>query len=173
MVDTFQTYTKQLIYGRVNAMTFNQQLIITIIDKGLLAIVLAIVGYVFQSLLARQQAQYSIRQALAPMRSTAMKNLWSKTEKVKFSSTQLLTPDDRKSFYDELTKWYYEEGGAMYLSHTAAGLFMIARGKLGDSTVDEERVRGAFSELRTQLKVDSGIYTRRAALTPIKRYHKS
>jgi hypothetical protein len=150
-------------------MNFDQQLIITLIDKGLLALIIALAGYVLDSLLERQRAKSAIQQALAPMRAKALSDLWSKTEKLNFSNRQDLTPDIRKELFQELTKWYYDESGAMFLSHKATGLFLGCRDLLLKDSVNDKMIRDSFSTLRTQLKVDSGFYTLSQAKTPLRK----
>jgi len=148
-------------------MSFEEQMIITLVDKGLLALVIAVVGFALNLLLARQQARANIQQAIAPLRVKALTELWSKTEKLGFAKQQSLSPDQRTSIFQELTKWYYDASGAMFLSHKATGLFLIARAQLQMESITDENIRESFSALRTQLKVDCGIYSLRDARTPL------
>lgn len=67
-------------------------------------------------------------------------------------------PATEASVDQQLGRWYYKAGGAMYLTWQAADLLFRAWDQLRDpAKLPLARFR-AFSRLRTQLKVDCGIY---------------
>jgi hypothetical protein len=101
------------------------------------------------------------------MQAKSYGDLWSKTERLWFSNGEPITSNQRKELYEELTYWYYDCNGAMFLSHEGVRLFLTARARLQDDSSDDQSVRESFSTLRTQLKVDCGFYTPREARKPV------
>jgi hypothetical protein len=82
---------------------------------------------------------------------------------VRFAQYHLKTVEERKEFDKKLDEWYYQEGGAMFLSWTASRRLMEARNRLRcikhrtNSSQETKDIQKAFSRLRTQLKFDSGV----------------
>ncbi|UCF27171.1 MAG: hypothetical protein JSW42_11055, partial [Chloroflexota bacterium] len=98
-------------------MNFQEELIITIIDNGLLALIIAVIAFVFNWLLQRQKAKDELRKALSSKRAESFGELWSKTYRLRYSKDEQISSKDRDDLYEELTCWYYDEKGAMYLSY--------------------------------------------------------
>jgi hypothetical protein len=75
--------------------------------------------------------------------------------------------EDRRKFDGQLNEWYWEDGGAMFLSWTASRRLMEARNRLRcivhkiDGEIDRKKetkdIKDAFSDLRTELKYDCGV----------------
>lgn len=138
---------------------FEQQLLITLVDKGLLALVVLAAGFVFNSVLQRRRARDSLLQAISAERVNAYKTLWEMTAPVRPSSDGEISSDTRNFLSECMTEWYYAKGGGLFLSHDAASLFLGARATLqGKAKADD--VRSAFSALRSQLKFDCGVYSK-------------
>lgn len=160
-------------------MTFTEQLILTVVDKLLIALIAALVGYWVkgrlervrreeqaqlarikreeQAQLARAKREEQFRLLIATTAMPAYQALWSITEAANFSTEADLTTEDRRDFSEELRTWYYAKGNAMFLSWDATDLLLRAK-KLLDEGKPSEDVRKAFSDLRTKLKVDMGVY---------------
>ena len=107
-----------------------------------------------------------VREQIISDAETAKKRLWELSSVT--SPTELqLDSNQRNDLAERLRDWYYKDGGGMYLSRTAADLFLKAKDSLTDSSKDSNNVRELFSTLRTQLKVDAGIYNESDAKTQI------
>ena len=94
-----------------------------------------------------------------PQRLEALKKLWSLMEPLSPTLSTPIDAEQREQLYIDLRSWYYEEGGGMFLGLKAADLFMKTRESLQTVNTDERTLRNKFSPLRTQLKVDIGVYT--------------
>lgn len=147
-------------------MTFEQQLVITILDKGLLAILLALIAGLVNWWLQRDKAQMDLIKEIASLRAKAYANFWRKTDPFREIDPPPFTDETRKTAHDELNKAYFDEDGAMYISYQAASRLLRARRRLKDGA-KESVARKAFSLFRTQLKRDLLIYTKREANTPL------
>jgi hypothetical protein len=121
------------------------------------------VGY-FSGLLKFNPAE--VRQQIISDADTAKKRLWELSS-ITSPTEPHFTEKQRRDLALSLRDWYYKDGGGMYLSITAADLFLKAKDALNDSGKDANNVREAFSLLRTQLKVDAGVYNANDAKTQI------
>jgi hypothetical protein len=92
-------------------------------------------------------------------RLTFYRKLWTLTEPTSRRRIRRLTPQSASALAEELTKWYYHEGGIV-LSEVARDKFFAARRSLEpskrelDSTLWRKAVIKAFSSLRTALCED-------------------
>jgi len=144
---------------------------LAIVDKLLIGILVLIIGYWLNQRLETFKGSLAFQTALAPKRSAAYETLWEKTE--------LLTPREvatldvsaaKGSCFEDLRNWYYDKGNAMYLSLDSADLFLRGLKLLECADqVSAEEIKAHFSSLRTQLKVDLGVYTRADAKVQIPR----
>jgi hypothetical protein len=76
----------------------------------------------------------------------------------------------KTSCFEDLRKWYYDQRNAMYLSLDAADLFLKGLKLLEHADQDSAKdIKDHFSSLRTQLKVDLGVYTKADAKIQIPR----
>jgi hypothetical protein len=132
-------------------MTFTESLILAVVDKLLIAVIVAFVGYWVkgglerirrqeQARLARVKRLEQFRLVVATAGLPAYQALWSITEAVSLSAERDLTEDDRRRFSEELRSWYYEKGNAMFLSLRALDLFQKAK-KLLDEGKPLQEVR--------------------------------
>jgi len=148
-------------------MSFEEEVFLTILDKGLLAIVLAVVAGLIKWWLQRDQAQKDLIKEVAPLRAAAYAKFWGATEPFRRTDAPQLTEDVLSTAQKDLNRIYFDEGGAMYLSHEAASRLTAARQKLKDGA-EEDEIRKQFSRFRTQLKRDLLIYTKREADSPLR-----
>ena|SRR5262249_35186118 len=67
----------------------------------------------------------------------------------------------RSDLKAEFAKWYYADGNALFLGFGTQDAYLRATELLeADSkNVPDALVRKAFSNLRTQMKIDLGVYT--------------
>lgn len=138
---------------------FAQKIIVTVLDKGLLALVVVAAGYSFHALLQRRKARDALLTANAGSRVEAYRALWRLTEQVKFADRGAITAEEQRKLDDDLVQWYYLNAGAMFLSWEAARRFTEARAALWHEQNASDAVRQAFSLLRTELKYDCGVYS--------------
>lgn len=139
---------------------FTKELMIILIDKGLLAIMVLIVGYYFNKLLQKKKARDSMLEAIVEQRISAYKSLWETTQVVKFARREEILLDEKQELAEKLSQWYYKDGAAMFLSFKASKLYGEAREVLReDSTASFKEIQQTFSSLRTQLKNDLKIYS--------------
>ena len=141
-------------------MTFNEELIITIVDKGLLSFVALIAGYWIKMAIEEFKANESLKRAVAEKRAPMYLDLWEKTKDFSATRTHQPTDQEKDSLYKEMTDWYYDKGNAIYLSFESSKLFLESRKLLEVSrNSDLKTIKDGFSALRTQMKVDMGVYS--------------
>ena len=145
---------------------FDQKIWLIILDKGFLAIALAVVAGLVKWLLQRDQAQRDLVREIAPKRAEAYERLWMVTEPLCRKKLSEINQQFREEMHEKLNKAYFDEGAAMYLSHKASSIFVRAKGHLVDNT-DVAVLVKELSSFRTQLKQDLKIYTTREAETPL------
>jgi hypothetical protein len=139
--------------------TFDQQISLTLIDKGLLALLAGIGGFLLNWLLQKKKSRDEILHELTSSRVKAYKRLWAISGKLITSRKDEIPPDVRLQIDQELIEWYYEKGGAMFLSWRATERFLGAVDILRNAKSSSGDIRTAFSRLRTELKRDCGIYS--------------
>jgi len=150
-------------------MTFENELLITIVDKLLIGILVLIVGFWFKARLERLKGQLQLGRAIAPKRASAYGELWQLTEPLSPSRPDEISLEEREKLRETLTSWYYDKGNALYLSLNASDLFLKGRRLLAkESTARAKEVTDAFSSLRTQMKVDIGVYSDKDAKVQLK-----
>jgi hypothetical protein len=138
-------------------MTYDQTLLLTVIDKLIIGVLLLIFGFWISRSLERFKANEALKAAFAPLRATKYQELWSKTELLSPTNPDVTQPQ-RKQLHDSLKQWYYDSGGAMVLSLNAADLFLKAQKSLLKPEITSEEIVTIFSGLRTELKIDLGVY---------------
>ena len=148
-------------------MIFDEQLRITLLDKGLLAAILALAAFALNWLLEERKARNELLKAISLQRVDAYKKLWALLEAVKASDKAEIPNAEKERLAVALTTWYYEDGGGLFLSRAAADQCFAARRLLEAHTVSAV-IRVRFSELRSQLKYDCGIQSRREQRSPHK-----
>ncbi len=147
----------QMISLEVSA--FGKDILIALLDKGLLAGIVIGVGYYFNRLLHEKKARDSMLEAIVEQRITAYKKLWEATQMVQYARMEEISEAEKVALSDKLSEWYYKDGGAMFLSFKASKLYGEAKEILLDAESDFRTIKNAFSALRAQLKSDLKIYT--------------
>jgi hypothetical protein len=117
----------------------------------------------------RLKHQLEFRKQTALARDAGYRRLWALMEIVSptVEDNDDLTKERRDRLAQDLRSWYYTDGGGVYLSRKAADLFLRAKDTLKDAATDTNKIREAFSAVRTQLKVDVGVYDDKDAETQI------
>jgi hypothetical protein len=142
---------------------FEQKIFLTILDKGLLALILGVAGGLIKWLLQIHAANKAILGETAQSRAAACAALWEATEPFRATDPPENIPDVIASAQTALTSKYFEGGNAMYLSRKATLLFNRARKELQyqveKSDPDWQAIQSKFSAFRTQLKVEVGCYS--------------
>ena len=139
-------------------MSFDETLIITIIDKCLIALVLVWAGYLANKSIEKYKAREEFRKTFAVVRVDAYKQLWSLMDTLSPNKDSEISEAERRALSDLLQTWYYQYGGAIFLSLKAADRFMEAKNSLLKPGVSSHDLRERFSRLRTELKIDVGVY---------------
>ena len=145
---------------------FERKVWLTILDKGLLAIILALVAGLVKWLLQRDQAQRDLVKEIAPKRAEAYERLWKLTEPFCRKKHSEIHQQFRDEMHRKFNEAYFDEGAALYLSHKASSIFLRVKGHLVDNT-DAAVLVKELSSFRTQLKQDLKIYSKREAETPL------
>jgi hypothetical protein len=103
---------------------------------------------------------------LAQARAEAFGSLWSATQPLSpYDEGVLPTPEDCRHVFTEMRTWYYSKAGAMHLSFAAARQCMLLLAAL--ERADGRGAKQHASALRTQLKVDMGVYTQAESGRPL------
>ena len=149
-------------------MEFTDTLKITIIDKLIIGAFLVWLAFFFNTRLERFRKDQEFRLQTAASRLNAYLKLWSLTEILSPSTDEVITKEDKEELFNRLRSWYYEDGNGVYLPLETADLFLKAKQTLNPKEGSAEiKIKNAFSELRTQLKVDIGTYDTKQAGTQI------
>jgi len=138
-------------------MTFWEHVAITVIDKLLIGALLVVFGYWVKRRLERVKRDEQFRLQVALERMSAYRTLWSLTEPLSPAVQLDLSPDDRALHLAALRSWYHQAGNGMFGSWDASSRFVQVTHLL-ESGAPTPEVRKAVSALRTQLKVDMGVY---------------
>jgi len=131
-------------------MSFEQLLLLSVASDVVFALVIAFAAFLFDRRLQERRARDETLEELAPKRVEAFASLWGLTEGA--------ASRDRTQLDQELTDWYYKDAGALFLSWSAADCLLRALDVVRDPTSSDSRRRTVFSTLRTELKIDAGIY---------------
>jgi len=143
---------------------------LAIVSKLLIGVLVLIVTYWLNHRLEILKNFLSFQTALAPNRTAAYQSLWEKTEPLTPREVAALDVSAAKGVcFEDLRDWYYKKGNAMYLSLDAADLFLGGLKLLERTEVSAKEIKDHFSSLRTQLKIDLGVYKRADAKVQIPR----
>lgn len=149
-------------------MSFSEELLVVIVEKAIIALGLLLIAYWFNRRLERDKANEGIRQKIAASRAATYLRLWQLTAEIDAVNSSLMTPEAIEKLLNKVTSWYYQEGNGLYLSHEATSLFLECRGMLKGTSLDVPQIKSGFSRLRTQLKLDIGVYDEQQARQPVK-----
>ncbi len=116
-------------------------------------------GLLSKWFLQSQKARDDTLRSLAARRAESLRSLWSLTMPFAVGSTGALDKEKRRAADTGFRKWYYEDGGALFLSWKGTRRYFLALDVLRDESSRKEALEEVFSQLRTQLKRDCGIYS--------------
>ena len=144
-------------------MGLGDSLLLAIADKLLIGVVLLIGGLWLNERLEVLKGQIGLQNALAQARAEAFGCLWKATQPLTPRGSELPTSEICKGTFAEIRKWYYSEAGAMHLSFAATDecLGLLSALERQDCAASKAHA----SALRTQLKLDIGVYTKSQART--------
>jgi hypothetical protein len=126
-----------------------------------------VAGYFAKWLLQRQKARDDLRKALVAKRAKSLTELWRLTSSFAAGLETQATQDKRCQIDRALSQWYFNEGGALFLSWKSAYYYLRAVECLRKPASTGKRLKKRFSRLRTALKRDLGIYTAVQAWLPL------
>ena len=106
-----------------------------------------------------KQVDLEFKRSVMPERLEALKRLWSCMEPLSPTAAMPLSRAEREKLDAQLRQWYYANGGGIFLSIQAAADCFDARATLLNGQISDKSVREAFSRLRTQMKIDVGVYS--------------
>jgi hypothetical protein len=106
-----------------------------------------------------KQVDLEFKKSVMPARLEALKSLWNFMEPLSPTASTPLSRVDRKELDSQLGRWYYANGNGIFLGIDAAAAYFGARGALRDEQISDKEIRTAFSRLRTQIKIDVGVYS--------------
>ena len=150
-------------------MTFEQEIWLTILDKGILAIILAVLAFALNFILQKRKSRDEFINSISSHRVSAYKKLWKISEPAKYAGVKILNEKKREEIFHSILDWYYEENGALFLSYQSSKALVEVKKALFDSEKkfenkeqeQTELIKDNFSNLRTCLKVDCGTYNLR------------
>jgi len=134
--------------------TFEQLIVLSAASDLVFALAIAFAAFWFDRRLQERRARDETLRELATSRAAAFASLWQLTQ----SATSGITRDGRTKLDQELNDWYYEKAGALYLSWGSADCFLRALSEARDESTSGKQLAAVFSALRTELKIDAGIY---------------
>jgi len=141
-------------------MNLPDSILLAIVDKLLIGILILIFGFWLNARLEKLKGQIALQNAVGPSRGAAYAKLWALTEELSPRGSLELPRDKCMQLFDALRGWYYTAGNAMYLSLDAADLFLRGLKVLEHPDRSEPEIaKKIYSALRTQMKVDLGVYT--------------
>ena len=164
-------------------MQLEDAILLAVVDKLFIGVLLLIFGLWINGKLEKTKGEIAlqvekekgrialqVQNAVSPFRGTAYARLWSLTEELSPRGPLELSFEERTKLREALREWYYKAGNAMYLSIDSADLFLKGLTALEHADKFEPGTsKSIFSALRTQMKVDLGIYTKDDARTQIPR----
>jgi hypothetical protein len=106
-----------------------------------------------------KQVDLEFKKLVMPLRLEALKRLWSCMEPLSPTATAPLSQAEREKLDAQLRQWYYANGDGIFLGIQAAAAYFDARATLLNEQISDKGVREAFSRLRTQIKIDVGVYS--------------
>ena len=124
-----------------------------------------IAGFAAQWFLQARKSRDELARALASERAAALRQLWEITSLPPQIAALQPQASVAASFCKDLdiaiVDWYAPQGGALFLSWSAAQCLFNMQDRLRSGTLAKADLESAVSALRTRLKLDCGMYTRR------------
>lgn len=145
----------------------DEKVYLILLEKGLLAVVLVFVTFLFNWVLQAIQLRGETAKDLISDRSKAYIELWKGLAEIRPLSNEEVTPEKAQEMEKFLVDWYHNKANALYMSWNTTRKYMLVRQALEEHPIDSQKIRKRISRLRTQLKVDCGIYTDLEAFLPL------
>lgn len=140
--------------------TIESSKVLTILfEKGLLAMILLLAAFLFNFTLQRYKLRGEAANEIAADRAKAYVELWKVLAEVRPLDDEDIPPKKVKEIESVLKHWYHNQANALYMSFKAAKCYMLLRQALQITPINAQLIRKRVSLLRTQLKVDCGIYS--------------
>lgn len=145
----------------------NSEVLKILFEKGLLALVVLFAGFLFNWILQKHKLQREAANQIASDRSNAYLELWKALAAIRPRSDEVISEEKRDEIEKVLVDWYHKEAFALYMSWGTARKYMLLRKALEVQPTNSDKIRKRVSKLRTQLKVDCGIYSGLEAILPL------
>ena len=152
-------------------MTGENEIMLILLEKGLLAGILVAVGFLFNWILQSARLRKEMANQLAADRAAAYRDLWKKLASIRPGIEKDILPEEVEVIEKVLVEWYHDEANALYMSWGTAKKYMLARRWLGKKPINSKQIRRRISRLRTQLKIDCGIYSEIQGRLPLPSRH--
>ena len=147
----------------------NSELLKIVFEKGLLAIVVLLAAFLLNMVLQRSRLRGEATNQIAADRSMAYIELWKLLSAVRPRDDEIISPGRVAQIESVLYDWYHTEAYALYMSWRTTKRYMQLRKTLQLTPIDSDKIRKGVSSLRTQLKVDCGVYSSFDALRQLPR----
>jgi len=136
-------------------------------EKGLLALVVLFAGFLLNWILQKNKLRREAANEIAYDRSQAYLDLWKALAAIRPRSDEIITHEKKDEIEFAIVDWYHKEAFALYMSWGTARRYMLLRKALQEQHINSDKIRKRVSKLRTQLKVDCGIYSGLEAILPL------
>jgi hypothetical protein len=124
-------------------------------------------GFAAQWFLQERKSRDELVRALADQRAASLCKLWEITTlpaEVTALEASMATPSEVRERLDKsVLDWYTKQAGALFLSWNATQLLFRLLDLLRSEKATKEQLESAVSSLRSQLKLDCGVYSRSEA----------
>ncbi|MEE4190262.1 MAG: hypothetical protein V2I66_01715 [Halieaceae bacterium] len=134
-------------------------MLLILLENGLLAVVLLLAAFFLNLVLQRSKLRGEAANEIAGDRAKAYIALWKSLASVRPLDKEPVTPEKAAEIEKVLVDWYHEQANALYMSWGTAHRYMKLRQALAQDAINSKLVRARVSALRTQLKVDCGVYS--------------
>ena len=122
-----------------------------------------LVGFAAQWFLQERKSRDELVRALADQRAASLCKLWEVTTlpaEVTALEGSMVTPSEVRERLDKsVLDWYTKQAGALFLSWNSTQLLFHLLDLLRSEQATKEQLESAVSSLRSQLKLDCGVYS--------------
>jgi hypothetical protein len=126
-----------------------------------------LVGFAAQWFLQERKSRDELVRALADQRAASLCKLWEITTlpaEVTALEDSMVTPSEVRERLDRsVLDWYTKQAGALFLSWNSTQLLFRLLDLMRSEQATKKQLESAVSSLRSQLKLDCGVYSRSEA----------
>lgn len=126
-----------------------------------------LVGFAAQWFLQERKSRDELVRALADQRAASLCKLWEITTlpaEVTALEDSMVTPSEVRELLDRsVLDWYTRQAGALFLSWNSTQLLFRLLDLIRSEQATKKQLESAVSSLRSQLKLDCGVYSRSEA----------